>query len=76
VGETIEIKGVIGQTFVATIDGGLVELPINVETKCGIITKILPGATCGREYSYMIKFMCYQFPIQVEEDYIVHQKCC
>jgi hypothetical protein len=76
--EEIEIKGFIGQTFLATINGAITELPINAETKYGIITKIIPGASYDKESSYMIKFMPYEFPIEVDEDYITkcHHKGC
>jgi hypothetical protein len=76
--EKIEIKGFIGQTFLATINGALVELPINVETKFGIIKKIIPGSSLDSENSYMIKFMHFEFPVEVDEDYITkyHHKVC
>ena len=76
VDEKIEVRGYIGGTFLATIDGILTSLPINVETKYGIITKVIPGPRLGTEYSYMIKFMCYTFPIEVDEDYITKFKHC
>jgi hypothetical protein len=78
VNEKIEIKGFIGQTFLATINGALTQLPINAETKFGCITKIVPGESYDKENSYMIKFMCYEFPVEVDEDYITkcHYKAC
>lgn len=75
VDEKIEIVGFIGETFLATIDGVLTTLPINAETKYGIITKIIPGSRPGAEYSFMIKFMNYQFPVEVDEDCITKIGC-
>ena len=69
VDEQVEIKGYIGGTFVAVINKQLVTLPINQETKTGIITKVIPGPV----YSFMIKFICYEFPIEVSIDNIT--KC-
>ena len=74
--DTVEMEGEIGQTFPAIIDGSWNQISITVETKCGIITKVIPGPRPGTECSYMIKFMCFQFPIEVDEDYIVHMKQC
>ncbi|HEY6437918.1 MAG TPA: hypothetical protein VIY47_15115 [Ignavibacteriaceae bacterium] len=76
VNEKIEIVGFIGETFLATINGVLTTLPINAETKYGIITKIIPGSRPGLEYAYMIKFMNYQYPVEVDEDYITKIDCC
>jgi len=73
VGQKIEMKGVIGETFMATINGILTELPINVETKYGIIKAVIYHGN-GKEYSYMIKYMCYEFPVEVDEDYILKYK--
>lgn len=76
VGEKIMIKGYLGGEFAATIDGVLTSLPINLETQYGIITKIIPGPDYRKESLYMIKFMCYQFSILVDEDYITKDTCC
>ncbi|HEY6438078.1 MAG TPA: hypothetical protein VIY47_15920 [Ignavibacteriaceae bacterium] len=76
VGEKIRIKGELGQTFLATINGGLVSITIGPETDTGIITKIIPGPRPGTEYSYMIKFMSFQYPVEVDEDYITKFKDC
>lgn len=76
VGEKIEIKGYIGGSFLTIIDGLLTSLPITLETKNGIITKIIPGPRPGTEFSYMIKFMCYEFPVEVDEDYVMKDSCC
>jgi len=73
VNQVIEMKGVIGQTFLATINGILTELPINAETKCGIIKEVIYHGN-KKEYSYMIKYMPYEFPVEVDEDYILKHK--
>lgn len=75
-GDVVSMKGEIGQKFVAKINGSYAEILINLETKCGVITKVIPGPECGTEFSYMIKYMCFQFPIEVDEDYILFKGCC
>ena len=71
--DVVEMRGEIGETFVATINGRLAQISINVETKCAIIMKVIPGPEPCTKYSYLIKFMNFQFPIEVDEDYIL--KC-
>ena len=75
IGDKVEMRGVIGQSFLATINGELVTIPINVETKFGIIANIVPGLTFSEESEYMIKFMHYTYPMKVDEDYIMAPKC-
>lgn len=70
VGETVQMKGVIGQYFTAKANGEYIQILINEETKYGVITKIISGPTLTSEESYMIKYMNFQYPIEVEENYV------
>lgn len=74
VGDTVQMKGVIGEYFTAKANGGYMQILITEETKCGVITKIISGPTLQSEESYMIKYMSFQYPIEVDEDYVSCEK--